>query len=452
MKSLIEAPSLQPSTSPTEEERRAVVQRIVASAPFRKSARLRDFLLYVAERSLRDSHAELTEQEIGERVFGRPSSYNRSQDNIVRVNATELRRRIEHYFAEEGAGEELILEIPRGGYKPVFHYREISEPHVAVPLPAEPSLPVHPDTPMLPVEPARIAPPSKRWVQWIWALATAALMIVCGLLYRQNRTLQQNAPATAPGPALKAFWNSFAENHQPVDIVLPDDSASVVEDITHRSISLQEYLRSEYMKNIEATNLSTDRKMDLAQISSHDLITFGDMEAAHLVAGYVPTEPAPQFTLAHYYTTDAMKRDNVILIGGSKANPWVRLLESRMNFSVDYDYAQGHAVVLNAHPLPGEQSRYIPPASPNAQTVYSVVTYLPNPSQHGQAIVIAGMDADSTSAAAEFLTSETQMEHFREMLKAKDFPYFEVLLRISRVKGTPFNSEIVAYRTYPNLN
>ena len=454
MRSTVEAPSLVAAPSPTEEERRALVQRIVASTPFRKSARLRDFLLYVAAASLRDAHAELTEQEIGEKVFGRPVSYNRSQDNIVRVNATELRRRIDHYFAEEGIKEEIVLEIPRGGYKPIFHQRA----NTAIPLvkaavvSPPPALVAVAEMPVPPLSAPRAPEWHSGWQYWVWAFVTAALMILSGALWRQDRLLQGSALDAAPGPALKSFWNSFAGNHQPVDIVLPDDSASVVEDITRESISLPAYLRGEYMKDIKATNLSSDRKMDLAQISSHNLITFGDMEAAHLVAQYVPTEPAPQFTLARYYTTDAMKRDNLIFIGGSKANPWVRLLEDRMNFVVDYDFAEGHAVVLNKHPLPGEQTRYVPPSSTNEQSVYSVVTYLPNPSQHGQAVVVAGMDADSTSAAAEFLTSEVQMQHFRELLKVRNFPYFEVLLRVSRVKGTPFNSKIVAYRTYYDLN
>lgn len=98
---------------PTVEERRALIERVAASSQFRRSARLRDFLLYVGGQSLKEGCPEIHEQEIGTKVFGRSSTYDRSQDNIVRVNATELRKRIEAYFAsEEGAHETLILEIP----------------------------------------------------------------------------------------------------------------------------------------------------------------------------------------------------------------------------------------------------------------------------------------------------------------------------------------------------
>src|SRR5580698_5554874 len=116
----VEKPDLEIAGSePSLEERLDLIERVAASEQFSRSARLRDFLLYVGKQSLKEGCPEIHEQEIGAKVFGRPVTYDRSQDNIVRVNATELRRRIESYFATAGAHEPLIFEIPRGGYKPV---------------------------------------------------------------------------------------------------------------------------------------------------------------------------------------------------------------------------------------------------------------------------------------------------------------------------------------------
>jgi hypothetical protein len=82
---------------------------------------------------------------------------------------------------------------------------------------------------------------------------------------------------------------------------------------------------------------------------------------------------------------------------------------------------------------------------------YSVIAYLPNPSRTGNAIVLAGTDSDATDAAAEFLASEEQLEKFRSALHVEKLPYFEVLLKTSRLSGTSFNSELLAYRVYPGL-
>jgi hypothetical protein len=74
-------------------------------------------LLFVGRRCLQDGCEQIHEQEIGAEVFGRSNGYDTSVDNIVRVNATELRKRIESYFEGEGADEPFILEIPRGSYR-----------------------------------------------------------------------------------------------------------------------------------------------------------------------------------------------------------------------------------------------------------------------------------------------------------------------------------------------
>src|SRR5271170_912387 len=106
----------------------ALLDRVSRSPQLRRASRLRELLLYIGKQSIEKGRKDLHEQEIGCSVFGRPSSYDTSQDNIVRVNATELRKRLESYFATDGAHETWVLEIPRGGYSPVFSRRVESIP------------------------------------------------------------------------------------------------------------------------------------------------------------------------------------------------------------------------------------------------------------------------------------------------------------------------------------
>ena len=108
---------------PADDECRSLVERILASPEFRRANRLRAFLEYVVERKLAGAPEEVTEVLIGHRVFGRPTSYNPGDDSIVRTEARTLRQRLERYFAGDGAAEPVILEIPRGGYLPVFRSR-----------------------------------------------------------------------------------------------------------------------------------------------------------------------------------------------------------------------------------------------------------------------------------------------------------------------------------------
>jgi hypothetical protein len=429
----------------TIDERRALIERVAGSAQFRRSARLRDFLLYVGGQSLKDGCPEIHEQEIGAKVFGRTSSYDRSQDNIVRVNATELRKRIDLYFALEGAHETLVLEIPRGGYKPIFHRRQ---PRIEIESRLSPDV-LHP-TVVSPGDPVAAGRKGQSKVAHVlWASVSAALAITCFVLFQQDRAIRKVLNPWEGRPAVAAFWGDFLRSHQQTDVVLPDDSVSVIEDITHQPVSLGDYLNRNYMREIQSSDMSPDRKVDLDQVFSHNLVTFGGVRAAQQMLALIPAASLPHLTLSRYYEADAIKRNNIILIGGKKANPWVHLFDDQLNFSTDYDHGHGQAFVGNRNPKPGEQSAYMAPRDPNALFGYSVIAYLPNPSRTGNAIILAGTDSDATDAAAEFLNSEESLERFQDTLHVKTLPYFEVLLKTSRLSGTSLSSELLAYRTYP---
>jgi hypothetical protein len=429
---------------PSVDERRALIERVAASEHFRRSARLRDFLLYVGHESLKEGHHDINEQEVGAKVFGRSATYDRSQDNIVRVNATELRKRIDTYFATEGIHEPLVLEIPRGGYKPVFHRRvphgeEAQSASAANPVPVL----VEGETKV-----TTIADAPRFAIHIVWALLVVGLAVVSLVLYQQNRSMRIASNAWEGKPAVASFWTDFLRYQRQTDIVLPDDSLSLIEDLVHHPISLGDYLNRTFMGQIQQSALSADRKSDLDQVFAHNLVTFGGVRSAQQVTAQIPSSFATNLTLSRYYVADAIKRNNVILIGGKKANPWVYLFDDKMNFSLDYDYQHGQAFIANRHPRPGEQTAYSGTMDPNALVGYSVVAYLPNPSHTGNAIVLAGSDSDATDAAAEFLTSEEKMEAFRNALHAKTVPYFEILLKTSRLSGTSFSAEMLAYRTY----
>src|SRR5258707_1237461 len=87
---------------PVVDLRWEVVQRVATSTLFQRSPRLRELLLYICERSIQNRTEELREQQIGCGVFGPKSDYNPGEDNIVRVEIRQLRKRLQEYFASEG--------------------------------------------------------------------------------------------------------------------------------------------------------------------------------------------------------------------------------------------------------------------------------------------------------------------------------------------------------------
>jgi hypothetical protein len=106
---------------PTEEQVREELTRVLASHEFRSSKRSQDFLRFVVEHTLRGSADILKERTIGIEVFGRPTSYDPSDDATVRVKAGEVRKRLGLYYSTQGAANPLRIELPSGTYVPEFH-------------------------------------------------------------------------------------------------------------------------------------------------------------------------------------------------------------------------------------------------------------------------------------------------------------------------------------------
>lgn len=80
----------------TESAVREEVDRLLASPEFRASRRCQDFLRFIVEQTLAGRTDLLKERTIGMEVFGKPTSYDPSDDATVRVKAGEIRRRLEH--------------------------------------------------------------------------------------------------------------------------------------------------------------------------------------------------------------------------------------------------------------------------------------------------------------------------------------------------------------------
>lgn len=111
---------------PTEREIRDQVERIVLSTAFRTSDRLKHFITFVTSEALQGRADNLKEYSVGVHVFGRETAFDPRTDPVVRVQARRLRARLERYYKEEGQHDEVLVELPKGGYAPVFRAREVS--------------------------------------------------------------------------------------------------------------------------------------------------------------------------------------------------------------------------------------------------------------------------------------------------------------------------------------
>ena len=103
---------------------RQQLSRILASKTFSQVERLKRFISFIVGETVSGRSGELKEYVIGVQVFGKEPSFDPRTDPIVRVQARRLRTRLARYYRDEGHNDELIVDLPKGGYAPVFRLRE----------------------------------------------------------------------------------------------------------------------------------------------------------------------------------------------------------------------------------------------------------------------------------------------------------------------------------------
>jgi len=121
-------------TDAAKEDRiRRALERALASPGFSRNERLSGFLRFLVEKHLEGRDSEIKESVIAHEVFGRQAGYDPKVDPIVRTEAIRLRARLEKYYQAEGSQDPLVIELPKGGYRPVFRERPQTEPEPSAP-------------------------------------------------------------------------------------------------------------------------------------------------------------------------------------------------------------------------------------------------------------------------------------------------------------------------------
>jgi hypothetical protein len=426
-----------------------LLQRVVNSQELRRATRLRELLTYLGERSLKSHAASIREQEIGSAVFGRPENYDTNIDNIVRVNVSELRKRLCHYFETEGAAEPVLMEIPRGGYLPVFVLRAV--PEAAPDGSAEPAQDLSGGSTLVALQAADLAASKLEWsgrAIGVWLLGAALLLAImtAGVFYWQARTLRNELqPWQADGNRAR-FWGQFFGSTTQMDVVTADTSYALAEDLLKRPISLDDYLDYEYKNYANLPDVTPQTRDALNLVLNRNTGSVGDFEAAEQVLALNAHSPLVRLASARLYTPQAIKSHNVVLIGSRQSNPWVELYKDRLNFYVEYDPAKHRSYVVNRAPEKGEQGVYEIVNDRNRD--FSVVSFVPNLSEQRYVLILAGTDSQGTRAAGEFITSSEGLAAIRQRLPQEKYPYFDVLLSSSRLEGTTLQTSIVAARGY----
>jgi hypothetical protein len=390
-------PRIDSGGPPTDGLQREAVLRelesILSSPFFRTSNRSKQFLSYVVQHTLDGNHEPLKERTIGAKLFQRPVGYATGDDPVVRVQAGEVRRRLEQYHHAGLTQSPVRIELPVGSYAPEFRWAPTT-PRQAEPTKGEPAQAAPIDL---------VAKPQKRFPQ---ARLIVGLSLVIALALLAAGVYRSSAVKSA----VNQFWSPVFATSEPVLICLAKPTVYVpsLELLQRYSKSPGEFTTELQRLTKQAPMQPQDKLVwgDLAEYRDYGVAAGDTYAAVRLSALLARMGKESQVRIGSHYSFADLRNSPAIVVGAFN-NRWTMQMTSNLHFAF---------VEENGKPMIREQGpggrAWLPKLGPHGEVVedFGIVTRLLN-SKTGQFVVsTAGILADGTQAAAEFVSSSAYLE------------------------------------------
>ena len=377
-------------------ERAAVLRELdnILSSPFFKSAsRCKQFLNFVVLNKLEGRTEQLKERTIGTEVFHRPAGYATGDDPVVRVQAGEVRRRLEQYY-QGSLHLDLRIELPVGSYSPVFRWETKVAPKALESISDRSTA----EALTVPVERSRWHPLFLVPVALLLAAIVAAFFLV------PRRT-------TRVSSALEEFWEPVFATQQPVLICLAKHVAYRPNEDIYRRYSRKHpgTFQTEDERTNQPLPLDPDEQLTWGDffIYTDYGVAGGDVYAAVALSRLFGKLDKPvQLRIGSAYTYQDLRDFPAAVIGGFN-NKWTMQLTASQHFALIED----HEKYMIREQVPGGRV-WKTQLGPNGETLedFAIVSRLIN-SKTGQfTVAVAGIGPKGTQAAGELVSTSRYLE------------------------------------------
>ena len=429
------------------EEVEAELNAVLHSSAFERSEKLQKFLRYICELTIRGEGGRINEYLIGSEVFLRGPEYSPSEDSVVRRQAHALRQKLQEYYAGEGSAHSLRIDLPVGRYIPSF--RRVMEP----PLPAPSSSGAEPPAAgKLPAVPQPVAP-----LRAYWAIAPIAAIVFLGAGYSLG-SRSAPPPTPEPGAAAKEIWGPWTQSKRQTvicfsspmtavikhfDNVLPPDTIprrfrahADEEDLFRQSFRIPKGGAFYFTPVVNQTKLGEA------------------VAGVHLAALLTRLHISVQTTQSRFVNWEDLRGDDMILLGNNEANEWLDPLLGKSPFQLTPSKGDRQRAIVNAKPRAGESAEYIinyAAKEREGDQEFALISMLPGMAADQRLLLISGLNAQATQAAAEYLTTESALAELlgrlRQESPAHTGPWqFQAIVKTEVHDKVPTKTWLVAIR------
>jgi hypothetical protein len=423
---------------------------------------MRHFLKFIVEKSVAGRVDEIKEYTIATEVLGRSHDFDPKSDNIIRVQAHRLRKKLDEYYGQEGVDDPVRISIPSGHYYPEYQTNSVTQ---KIP-PIEP-VPPDPDVAQTSPIPKAHTAPARFWTRLSWQPLVLAVLIlnlvfVSYLLLRPTRTDNTTKNQTPLAESLTPLWQPFIATDQPPLIVysnalfLMSEEGDLYRYYNDTSHSFAMGAEVPSVVGLERRGAIPSRVGPLYYFDSYtgtgEVIAMGRI--AELLSRSGQNFLVKRSRIASY---DDVRNRNVIFLGTSLEDSILGKLpvESDLVFEEPTGHQfVGRLLIRDRHPGTGMPSTYEfqrDERTKALQAEYALISLLPGVTPNQYVLVLAGLSTLGTQAAAEFATSDKTMLALDQMRSTVSentarSPYFQALLQIQIRDGIAVKSNCLLVR------
>jgi hypothetical protein len=396
---------------------------VLDSPEFHSSHRAQTLLRYLVENALSHRSDQLKERTIGIELFHRDAAYDTGHDGIVRVAASDVRKRLMSFYSRTAStrtGPGIRIVLPSGSYVPVFEKYETAGPAPKESREKQPGV-------------ASGEARRRLWVAGGLVLLGAALGAAIALV-----SASQIAAKPAVAPVLAEAWRPFARldanvllsTATPLSLVMVPDG----------------YGRSTHPAPPEAYPLFRQHRplvpgAKLNMSFTDNMLGVGTMSAVVTAVNTLKSMGSSYQILPERVTTlSELRGRNAILFGAPVDSEAISRTMEHTPLVVDYEPSVKGFVIrdrTSGQMIVPEKDGY-----GDFINVYGLITVLnARDSDHGRLgmVVFSGITSAGTHGAAEFFASPRALRNLRAVFAREG------------VNGFPAAYQVVVKCTFSNL-
>ena len=441
------------------EEIRQHLDMILAGDEFSSSRRSSELLRHIVERALAGDTQSLKERLLGVDIFLRRSDYDTSTDAIVRVTASDVRRRLANFYSEHAAAS-MRISLPLGSYVPDFiplvareNVAEIQKPEENLGRTARTTAPVRvaEEVVAAPVEAQR--PHSFRMPLPLTLCLTVVLALGAGWWLRGAFHGRDSSPDDGQYAFYKDLLGPIGDKAKDdTQIALSNPHVLLYLGLTKPGPQLKDNPKDVPVPENMAAVFNQTANDSQATFPFHHIFVdttnytgFGEATAAFGMARLLQaTGRSARLTAARFLNWDSARQEQLVILGAPHESAFVQSTLSAANFTIGYDS------IHNNHPLPGEPADYSKLGHGGELEDYGLIWMTKSPAGT-RILVLAGLSSAGTAGVGEFFSDPERMRPIYQQLKSKSktgkFPEsWQVLLRIETREYVPVKVSPVTVR------